>query len=89
MRQLTFPAADSCMSGRAERLVYSPLPTCPATAGRDDDGARVEYSLTEPGVTLDEALGEWGSRNRSRIEPLRAGRSPERVNTAESRPSDG
>lgn len=50
---------------------------------------RVEYSLTELGRSLNEALeplGQWGSRNRTRIEAARAHLSPERVNTADSGP---
>ncbi|CCH28856.1 helix-turn-helix domain-containing protein [Actinosynnema sp. NPDC047251] len=53
---------------------------------------RVEYSLTELGRSLNEALeplGQWGARNRSRIEALRGNLSPERVNTADSDPLRG
>ncbi|MEU4802607.1 helix-turn-helix domain-containing protein [Actinosynnema sp. NPDC023587] len=53
---------------------------------------RVEYSLTEVGRSLNEALeplGEWGRRNRPRIEAARAHLSPERVNTEDSAPQRG
>ncbi|MBB5957844.1 DNA-binding HxlR family transcriptional regulator [Saccharothrix tamanrassetensis] len=53
---------------------------------------RVEYSLTELGRSLNEALeplGEWGARNRPGIEARRAHLSPERVNTADNHPRHG